>query len=348
MSEIELVFRSNMDEHINKIKEKYPDIKFYSYSKLGNFNQCKKGYYYTYIDKKVQKPSVYTELGTAAHTTLEDLYDGKVDKLDKALFDNEFKKCELFGIDFPKSKYDIKGGYYKDISAFYNIYNHIEAKEGDKFISELGFILILNEKSALMGYIDLLILHNDNSCEIVDFKTSANFDKKKVVEAARQLILYSLAMEQLYGLKVNTVSWEMLKYVSVQVGNYKRKEGIRGREWVEKCSTQIKALMKKKNYDPGLIDMYVALAINNNSIDGLPDDIKSEIKVNTYRRFFDITEEAKKEFYEYTLSSIENINKMLNKREEEWICEVYNFFCINLCGFYPKHCNPILNLSNKI
>ena len=104
MSEIELVFRSNMDEHINKIKGKYPDIKFYSYSKLGNFNQCKKGYYYTYIDKKVQKPSVYTELGTAAHTTLEDLYDGKVDKLDKALFDNEFKKCELFGIDFPKSK----------------------------------------------------------------------------------------------------------------------------------------------------------------------------------------------------------------------------------------------------
>ena len=106
--------------------------------------------------------------------------------------------------------------------------------------------------------------------------------------------------------------------------------------------------MKKKNYDPGLIDMYVALAINNNSIDGLPDDIKSEIKVNTYRRYFDITEEAKKEFYEYTLSSIENINKMLNKSEEEWICEVDNFFCINLCGFYPKHCNPALSTSNKI
>lgn len=338
MREIKLLFRENMNEEINKIKEDFPNIKFYSHSRLGNFNQCKRGYYYTYIDKKDQKPSVYSELGTACHTTLEDLYECKVDKLNKELFDNEFNKCKLFGINFPKSKYDIAGGYYKDISAFYNVYNKIEAREGDKFISELGFILRLDETKALMGYIDLLILHTDGTCEIVDFKTSSTFDKNHTIEAGRQLILYKLAIEQLYNIKVNTVSWQMLKYMDVKVGLNKQKTALRGREWVSKCSSQIRKIMSSKGYDKNLIDMYMCLAESTNSIDNLPQDIKEEIKVDVYRRYYEVTEDLIKEYYDYTYSSIEQIENMNNENINDWHCSVDEFFCSNLCSFGETYC----------
>ena len=134
--------------------------------------------------------------------------------------------------------------------SFYDVYNKIEAREGDRFISELGFILKLDETKALMGYIDLLILHTDGTCEIIDFKTSSTFDKNHTVEAGRQLILYKLAIEQLYNIKVNTVSWQMLKYVDVKVGLNKQKTALRGREWVSKCSAQIRKLMSSKGYEP--------------------------------------------------------------------------------------------------
>ncbi len=341
MKEIKLLFRENMNEEINKIREGFPNIKLYSHSRLENFNQCKRGYYYTYIDKKEQKPSVYAELGTACHTTLEDLYECKVEKLNKELFNNEFNKCKLFGINFPKSKYDIEGGYYKDISAFYNVYNKIEARKGDKFISELGFILRLDDTKALMGYIDLLILHEDGTCEIVDFKTSSKFEKDKVLKAGRQLILYKLAIEQLYGIKVNTVSWQMLKYVDVKIGDNKEKVALRGREWVSKCCAQIKKLMLKNGYDPTLIDMYISVSEATNSIKNLPKEIQDEIKVDVHRRYYEVTDELIEEYYSYTYSSIEEIENMKNKNINEWICNVDNFFCSNLCGFYGIYCNSI-------
>lgn len=338
MKDIKLIFRENMNEEIKKIKDENPDIKFYSHSKLGNFNQCKRGYYYTYIDKKQQKPSVYSELGTACHTTLEDLYECKVESLDKTLFDNEFNKCKLFGINFPKSKYDIAGGYYKDISSFYDIYNKIPPREGDRFISELGFILILDKNIAFMGYIDLLILHTDGTCEIVDFKTSSTFDKNHVVEAGRQLILYKLAIEQLYNIKVNTVSWQMLKYVDVQVGLNKPKIALRGREWVSKCSMQIKKIMASKGYDKSLIDMYIGIAETTNSIDNLPQDIKDEIEVDVHRRYYEVTDELIKEYYDYTYSSIKEIEGMNKDNISCWECNVDEFFCTNLCGFKGTYC----------
>lgn len=338
MSKIELIFRENMDEYVSKIKEENPNVKFYSHSRLGNFNQCKRGYYYTYVDKKEQKPSVYSTLGTAAHSTLENLYEGKTEILDNNIFLEEFSKCELFGINFPVSKFDIKGGYKKDIDNFYKVYNKIESKEGDKFISELGFILKIDEDHYEMGYIDLLVLHNDNTCDIYDFKTSSDFDAKKVVEAGRQLILYKIAIEQLYGIKVNKVAWQMLKYVQVKVGNNATKYALKGREWVKKCSSQIKTLMKKLGYDTDLISMYISKAEADNSIDCLPNDVKELIYVDVYTREYEVTDALIKECIDYTRNTIKDIEDMNFADISVWPCEVDDFFCCNLCGFYPKHC----------
>lgn len=345
MSEIKLIFRENMNEYIDKIKKENPNVKFYSHSRLGNFNQCKRAYYYTYVDKKPQKTGVYSTLGTACHTSLEEVYEGKLDNPNKQIFQDEFDKCEMFGIEFPKSKYDIKGGYYKDISAFYDVYKKIETK--GEFISELGFLLKIDEDHYEMGYIDLLILNEDGTADIVDFKTSSTFDKKHTIEAGRQLILYAMAIEQLYGIKVNTVSWQMLKYIDVKVGTNKTKVAVKGREWVSKCSNQIKTLMKKKGYDDFIIDMHILKAETDNNINSLPNDIKKEINVNVHTRYYEITDALKKELLEYTKSTIKEIESTENNDINKWECSVDKFFCENLCSFSNTYCKykDILKLN---
>lgn len=335
MSEnINLLFREGMNEKISEIKKENPNAKFYSISRLNNFNQCKRGYYYTYIDKKEQKSGVYSTLGSAAHSDLEDLYEGKVDELLPQHFNEEWIKCELFGIKFPSNK--IKENYKKDLDAFYKIYK----KDQGKYISELGFILQIDNNSYIMGYIDLLQIHDDGSVSISDFKTSSAFaTPKKLQHAGRQLCLYQLSMEQLYGLKVVSNEWIMLKYVEVQIGNNKPKI-VSTREWVSKCESQLKTLMKKSGMDSFLIDMYLLEAKKNNNVEGLPEEIKSKVFVKIQCRKYEITEEIRQETLLYvkeTINAIENMEKDI----EKWDCSVDKFFCQHLCGFYPKNCNPI-------
>ena len=337
MSKIELLFREGMNNKIEQLRAENPNIKIYSHSKLSNFNQCRKGYYYTYIDKKEQKQNPYSSLGSACHNSLEEVYDGKVERPSKQIFDNEFLKCELFGINFPKSKYDIKGGYKKDIDAFYDVYKKMDG-EGKKFISEIGFILKLDENHYEIGYIDLLILNDDGTAEIIDFKTSSTFDAKHTISAGRQLVLYKIAVEQLYGIKVNSVSWQMLKYIDVQIGNNKPKVALRGREWVAKCSSQIKTLMKKEGIDSSLIDLYLTKAETDNNINCLPQEIINKIKVNVHTRYYEVTDEIIEECLEYTRNTIKEIETMDTEDETKWECSVDKFFCCNLCGFGGTHC----------
>lgn len=343
MSEIKLLNRENMNEYISNIKKEYPNAKFYSHSRLGTFNQCKRSYYYTYIDKKIQRPSCYSILGSVAHETLEDLYEGRVDVLDKNKFDNEFLKCELFGIEFPKSKYDIKGGYKKDINAFYDIYKRIDKNK--KVYSEIGFVLKVDgfEDRFELGYIDALIINEDNTCSIVDFKTSSLYDKEHEISASNQLILYSQAIEQLYGIKVKDVSWHFLKYVDVKIGDNKPRTALRGREWVKKCEIQIKKLMKAKGYNDLMIELFLSKAILDNSINGLPEDIKSEINANIHIRYYDIKDKDINRFKEYTKNTILEIENMESSLDD-WQKEPDKFFCMNLCGFYPKNCDGDLKL----
>ena len=341
-NKIEYLFRDNMGKKVKEIKEQYPDIKFYSYSRLGTFHQCKRSYYYTYVDKKPQRNNVYSILGEVCHKSLEDLYNGKVDELDRVPFETEFAKCQMFGIDFPASKYDIAGSYKADIENFYNIY---KKKDGKEFISELGFIYILDSKHALMGYIDLLIYDKDtNSCEIIDFKTSSEFKKDHLLEKGRQLVLYKVAIEQLYGIKVNKVYWQMLKLVDVTVGTYKPKIKLKGKEWVSKCSLQITNLMKKKGYDDLEATLSVAKAVKANSIDGLPQDIKDEITVNIRDEVYEVTPELEEELINYIKDTIEQIENM-GSDIEEWTPNVDKFYGTNLCGF--GGCNGICQECNK-
>lgn len=337
MSDIKLIFREQMDDYINPLKEKGCNV--WSISRLNNFNTCKKQYYNTYIARNQQKAGVYGILGTACHSDLEDLYEGKNSNLQANNFKDEWLKCEMFGVDFPKSRGDIKGNYKKDIDTFYKYYEKMEGK----FISELGFILKIDDLNYLMGYIDLIELLEDDKARIYDFKTSAMFKDKKLIEAGRQLAIYQMAMEELYKLKVDLNGWIMLKYVDVTIGNNKTKKALQNKDLISKCETQINKLMKSKGYSQELIDIYMMKCSMDNDFKLLPEDVLTEIQISTHFKPYEVTSEVKEETLNYIKRTICEIESLDKDNESLWECSPNDFFCRNLCGFYPKYCNIDIN-----
>lgn len=337
MSKIELIFRDNMNEYIDKIKKENPNAVFLSHSKLGTFAQCPRSYYYSYIDRKPQTQGIYSTLGSEVHETLQELYEDKTDVLDKGRFDKAFEMCSILGIDFPVSQYDIAGNYKRDIDNFYKYYKRFPKEEGKQFICELGFILQIDQNHYEMGYIDLLILNPDGTAEIWDFKTSSTFDASHTISAGRQLVLYKLAIEQLYGIPVTKVGWQMVKYMDVQIGTNKPKIGIKGREWVKACSSQIKTLLKKEVGDEAIAELMLAKAIADNSIESLPQGVQDKIKYNIQNREYEVTQAVIDECWNYTRNNIETIESR-EQTIDAFPCNCDKFFCQNLCGFSRDYC----------
>lgn len=328
--EIQLLFRGTIEDKLNELRKQ--GKKIYSISRVNNYHTCPRQYYYTYTDKKQQKPGVYGILGTACHSDLELLYTTEETELKPINFTQDWCKSEMFGIKFPSDK--IKENYKKDIDTFYKYYNK---REGE-FICELGFILKLDEEHYLTGFIDLLQIREDGKVNIFDFKTSAMFKDKKLIESGRQLTIYEMALEQLYGLKTEINGWEMLKYLEIQVGDCKPKV-VSAREWVEKCESQLRSLMKNQGINPLLIDMMLSQAVANNNIDGLPKEIQDMVKINTYFMSYNVTEEVKQETLNYILTTIRKIESLDRDDITQWQPNPNKFFCDNLCGFGGNECD---------
>lgn len=335
MKEIQLIYRENMDTYLTPLKEK--GCRIWSISRLNNFNTCPKQYYLTYIEKAKQKQGIYSLLGSACHSDLEDLYTSETEKLIPKHFNDDWLKAELFNISFPVSKGDIKGNYKKDIDMFYNTYKKMDGK----FISELGFVLQISDKDYIMGYIDLIQILDDNTVNIYDFKTSAMFKDKKLIEAGRQLCIYQMALEQLYGLKVNKNGWIMLKYSDLQIGANKTKIAIQNKDIITKSESQLKKLLIENGIDELISEMYIMKCKQEGNFTSLPEGMQEQIKIITHFKEYEITKEIKKETMQYIRDTIETIDNMDINNDDLWNCKVEKFFCQNLCVFYPKNCNPI-------
>lgn len=329
---MKIITRETMSDEINKIKSIYgEDVKFYSISRLNNFNNCKRAYYYTYIKKKEQDNNIYSLLGNGVHSDLERYYVGETDALERKCFDEEWMKSKLFGVKFMSE--NVENNYKKDIDEFYKYYK----KRENECISEMGFILKLDDKKYMTGYIDLIEKIDDNKVKVIDFKTSSKFDKKKIIDAGRQLCIYQMALEQLYNLEVIENAWEMGKYLEIQIGNNKPKI-TSAREWVSKSKVQLKTLLKKEGIESIMIDAMLAKCEAVNNIDILPEKIRNQVAISTYVCKYDITQEVKDECMEYILNTIENIENTDVKNIDEWECNVNEFYCRNLCAFSKKHC----------
>ena len=209
--------KSKMEIEFKKLVRKLGKTCF-SYSRLGVINNCQYEYYKSYVLKERGRDNVYSFLGSIVHDTLEDFTNGKITK-DEMLpkFDDAYNKAVLAGLKFPSEK--VRDGYIDNLRLFFQEY---KIPDADKIITEAFICGVFggeNNKVFMQGFIDETYCYKDDNGNkyvvISDHKSSTKFQEKDLLKYGRQLAMYAVMYENLTGIKVNKVQWNMVKYLEV-------------------------------------------------------------------------------------------------------------------------------------
>lgn len=179
----------------------------YSFSRLESFHTCRRGYYYTYIEKDRGGDNIYSFLGTITHELTQAIIQKQITNEEATeQFIAAIDDAEM--LDLPWMSENVKNNYVSCITHFFENYS---AVENPTIRIEDYFEIDING-SILRGYIDLWY-RVGNEIYIIDLKTSTKFAKKDLPKKSRQLILYAMALSEKYpDYKIN-LQFNMLKYV---------------------------------------------------------------------------------------------------------------------------------------
>lgn len=328
-------------EENTKVKEKIKELRekgipIYSISKLSTLDNCYYEFYQTYILKLQQVDNVYSFFGSKVHKCLEDLQNGE-----KVDFIQEINKAKddanMLDLKFPSDKIGDK--FINNIMCFAKNYS---VPKLNKFKTEELFLVKIEGKY-VQGIIDLLIFNEDGSVDIIDYKTSSKFSNAELPIKGRQLILYGLACEEL-GYKVNSLAWNMLKYVEIsyKLKNGKIKSTVAERGYIiEKLKNDIiKRIKANTDLSDLEIEMLVDEAVEQNSFDVLPAFIREAYEIKDYIVKYEYSQDNIEELKKYIKAKADEIESFQD--DESWwepkeITKFTSFFCENLCG-HKEHC----------
>ena len=211
-------------------------------SSINTFKQCKRKYYYSYIEKLPSVPNIHQVRGNIAHSTLEHFYDVDVSKFNLENYEIEYKKVVQKLLLFQWNKYQPKLdglGLSQDKLKFYfeetmlmvmNWCNHflkdiksliekenISIPEAFMKLTPIREQKYASEKYSVRGFIDA-IHHCGDEIHILDYKTNYRFDMKDAIRL--QLAIYSLLYQEKRGVLPHKVGIFFLrhksKYINVE------------------------------------------------------------------------------------------------------------------------------------
>ena len=345
------------EERLEKLKEQGKNI--YSISRLNSLSQCPYSAYITYKLKDRGDDNVWAALGSIMHDTLQDIIDNgtSTDSLREKLEDG-IDNMEISGIDFPKSKNGDNTIRENWISNMVGFCQNFKVPDGD-FLTEQLVIYKLSEDDYIQGYIDLLRMDDEdtNTVSVLDWKTSSKFTGNHLIEAGRQLVLYAQALEQA-GYKINQLAWVMLKYCKV---SWKQKNGkikektCEWRNYVSQIRPYLLSPPSPVNIDEFELETLVDEAVANNSLDNLPDDLKSQFQIEQYIHYYDYTPEVINETLNYVSSQIESFKDRGDDVANYPPLDINknSFFCSSLCGhkkkckFYKDYCATFVKKDDE-
>ena len=328
----------------------------YSISRLNCINQCEYQAYLSYIACLPKKTGVWSALGSSIHDALEKCVKGEAEEsILKDAINKELENLDILGIDFPLDRNGnptLRNNWIVNMSKFAQ---EFKTPKG-KFETEKLILLHWKDNIWIQGYIDL-IRYDKNGVYIVDWKTSSNYDKKHLVEAGRQLVLYALAMQE-EGYTVNRVSWCMLKYCKTTwiQKNGKPKDKIsEWRNYIKDLRSVLEKKLSDMGYDEVDIDALLFQAEQDNSMECLPDELKSQFKTVPYVRDYELTDEIIEECKQYINDSIEKYHKCGNVEKNFHPCDISkeSFFCSSLCDFstsckyWKEYCDQLKYKENS-
>lgn len=340
-------------EELKKLRESGATI--YSFSRLECINRCPYEAYKSYIKKDKQEQNIYALLGGKIHDVLQGITDGKNTEADLLpAVDDELADMDLLGIEFPNE--NIQKNWEADIRNFASTYK--APKNKGNLLAELEVLYKTpNTHIPLVGYVDLIIENKDKSLSVIDYKSSSLYKGDALIEHARQIILYGLALEQM-GYKVKSVAWMFMKYCKIKYQGYKTvkskkktdMERVVERKDLGKTLAPIfERELKEQGWDDIDIDFLTDKMIRDNTIDIPGVDLTAareslQLKVIPYILEAEYTDETKNECVDYIENTVTKwedmkeyppkefykINSKGNKVEDI-------FFCTSLCG-YRKDC----------
>lgn len=183
-------------EEKNEIEER-----IYSVSQIQVYESCPKKYSYQYIYKIPTQPKHYFDFGTSMHTALEYL------SMD---FDKNYSKEILFarGISYLRKNWISKAYESSEQEKEYlqkgtqaikdYIDSELELREDNREILEREKRFVIDiEGRKFQGVIDRIDKVKD-SFEILDYKTSNSMEDEKNLTSNTQLLVYSMAIKELY------------------------------------------------------------------------------------------------------------------------------------------------------
>ncbi len=321
----------------------------YSISKLNTINQCQYQAYLNYIEKKQGTNNCWAILGGRIHDCIEScIINGDDESIIMNAIQEELENLEMLGLEFPKDRNgndSIRNNWITNMTMFAK---HFKTPKGT-FETEQLALFPLRDGIWMMGYIDAVRHNEDGTVWLIDWKTSSQFTKEHLLEAGRQLIVYKKALE-LQGLTVKRASWCMLKYCVTywKLKNGKTKEKIsEWRNMISDIKNPIEKALIEAGYGEIDIECFLNEAIENNSFDPLPEEVRNKFGVKIYVRDYEITPELEEECMNYLNKSI-NLYETLGDEEEWKPCDIekQSFFCSSLCSF-SKHCKHYRDYLDK-
>jgi len=205
-------------------KIKYPLPLRFSFSQIQAYTNCPLQYKFNFILRIPVLPKSQFIFGRLMHNVLKEFLLPNATGIQPNLFgDNKIKKLSFNNLseiykknwrdDGYESKEDCEKWKKKGMEIIKFFYNDLEKNGWPSIVFlEKNFSLKIKEYY-FRGAIDRIDKLSDNTMEIIDYKTGSAKDKIDY-KAKRQLILYKIAVEQVFGLKVSKLSFQYLENAS--------------------------------------------------------------------------------------------------------------------------------------
>lgn len=283
------------NEELNELTKKLQTDRLWSWSRMNCTHNSLYEYFLKYIrkEKEDRADSIYTVTGSIAHDIVEKFYSGEIKKEDmlEHFEDGWVVAFDISELKFNRSDSDknenIANNYHKNLQHFFKYHQPLKNK-----VALEQFVTVKVGDEWFQGYIDALTTDEKGNYVIIDWKTSSVYVGDKAKNECGQLVLYAMALHQ-KGIPYDKIRicWNFLKYVNVLVekpqyinlkwvtakGEEKIKEKLDKIKLASTLKASIKALLKADGFGKEDIENIVTDFETHNSLDILPDSIKSKI-----------------------------------------------------------------------
>lgn len=359
--------RKQFDE-VKLIANKLGCDEIYSWSKYNQY----KGDPYTFFLKYILKipedrhDSIYGVFGNAAHDTIELFYKNEITQEDMSeRFEEKLFEFTIGGLKYDRCNEDknksIGNKYEACLRHFFKHHQRIPYK-----LKLEMFIPIKINNILVQGYIDAIHMEKRDDKDILfitDWKTSSIYKGKKILKEQGQLLLYSYGVHQKLGIPMDQIiaRWAFLKYVEVECmqANGKLKSRIIARNDIgNSLSSNAKMWLKKSDskFTEDQIDDYLNKISIDNSIECLPEDVKSKFLVKDCYVEISLDDESIQELLDDIVKTVEEIkikqneykNTLDNKIWWQEVTDTESYFLANLNGYSSAIHKPYREYLEKL